>query len=65
MLAWVGIVAGILFIVAVVFFSGFFAARATCGYGCHRGYQNGQMGPGSSMSGGCPMMQMMPLVGQR
>ena len=36
-LAWVGIVAGILFIVAVVFFSGFFAAHATGGYGWHHG----------------------------
>ena len=58
-----GIVAGILFIVAVVFFSGFFAARATGGYGWHRGYQNAQMGPGGPMSGGCPMMQMQGGMG--
>lgn len=61
MLAWVGIVAGILFIVAVVFFSGFFAARATGGFGWHRGDQYGQMrsgtGMGAGMGGGCPMMQ--------
>ncbi|MCW1959299.1 MAG: hypothetical protein KIH64_012290 [Mycobacterium sp.] len=57
-LAWVGIVAGILFIIAVVFFSGFFAARASGGYGWHRGWQSGQMQPGSTMGGGCPMMQM-------
>ena len=50
-LAWVGIVAGALFIVAVVFFSGFFAGRTTDGYGWHRGAQ---------MGGGCPMMQMQP-----
>ncbi len=56
-LAWVGIVAGILFIVAVVFFSGFFAARATGGYGWHRGLQSGQMGSGGPMGAGCPMMQ--------
>ena len=56
-LAWVGIVAGILFIVAVVFFSGFFAARATGGYGWHRGDQSGQMGSGGPMGAGCPMMQ--------
>lgn len=62
-LAWVGIVAGILFIVAVVFFSGFFAARATGGYGWHRGYQNAQMGPGGPMGGGCPMMQMQGGMG--
>ncbi len=61
-LAWVGIVAGILFIVAVVFFSGFFAARASGGYGWHRGSQSGQMQmqPGGTMGGGCPMMQMQP-----
>ena len=58
-----GIVAGILFIVAVVFFSGFFAARATGGYGWHRGYQNAQMGPGGPMGGGCPMMQMQGGMG--
>ncbi len=61
-LAWVGIVAGILFIVAVVFFSGFFAARAT-GYGWHRGYQSGQMNSGGPMGGGCPMMQMQGGMG--
>jgi len=59
-LAWVGIVAGVVFIVAVVFFSGFFAARATGGYGWHRGPQGGQMQPGAPMGGGCPMMQMQP-----
>ncbi len=57
-LAWVGIVAGIVFIIAVVFFSGFFAARASSGYGWHRGLQSGQMQPGSPMGAGCPMMQM-------
>ena len=59
-LAWVGIVAGIVFVVAVVFFSGFFAARASGGYGWHRGWQSGQMQPGGPMGGGCPMMQMQP-----
>ena len=59
-LAWVGIVAGVLFIVAVVFFSGFFAGRTTDGYGWHRGVQNGQMRPDGMMGGGCPMMQMQP-----
>lgn len=56
-LAWVGIVAGVLFTVAVVFFSGFIAARTTDGYGWHRGYQNNQMRPGGPPGGGCPMMQ--------
>ncbi len=59
-LAWVGIVAGILFIVAAVFFSGFLAGRTTDGYGWHRGAQGGQMQPGGGMGGGCPMMQMQP-----
>ena len=59
-LAWVGIVAGILFIVAAVFFSGFFAGRTTDGYRWHRGTRNGQMQPGGPMGGGCPMMQMQP-----
>lgn len=59
-LAWVGIVAGVLFIVAVVFFSGFLAARATSDYGWHRGPQSGQMKPGGAAGGGCPMMQMQP-----
>ena len=62
-LAWVGIVAGILFIVAVVFFSGVFAARATGGVGWHRGNQSGQMGPDGPMSGSCPMMQMQGGMG--
>ena len=52
-LAWVGIVAGVVFTVAVIFFSGLAVGRSSGGYhGWHRGYQSGQMGPG----GGCPMM---------
>jgi hypothetical protein len=31
-LAWVGIIAGVLFIVAVIFFSGVFFGRASGGY---------------------------------
>ena len=51
-LAWVGIVAGVVFTVAVIFFSGLAVGRASSGYhGWHRGYQSGQMSPG-----GCPMM---------
>ncbi len=51
-LAWVGIVAGIVFTVAVIFFSGLALGRASGGYhGWQRGYQGGQMAPG-----GCPMM---------
>lgn len=62
-LAWVGIVAGILFIVAVVFFSGFFVGRAADGYGWHRGSQSSQMKPGAGMGGGCPMMQGGGMMG--
>lgn len=52
-LAWVGIVSGVVFTVAVIFFSGLALGRATGGYhSWHRDYQSGQMGPG----GGCPMM---------
>ena len=44
-LVWVGIVAGVVFIVAVIFFSGFFIGRSSygnfrCGY-----HQPGMMGP--------------------
>lgn len=59
-LAWVGIVAGVLLIIGAVFFAGFFVARASGGYGWHRGWQGGQMQPGGPMGGGCPMMQMQP-----
>lgn len=52
-LAWVGIIAGVVFIVAVIFFSGFVAGRASGGYsGWHHGYQGGQMGPGGTWPGG-------------
>lgn len=55
-LAWVGIIAGVLFIVAVIFFSGVFFGRASGGYhGWHRGYQGGQMGSNWSTDD-CPMM---------
>lgn len=51
-LAWVGIVAGVVFTVAVIFFSGLALGRATTNHhGWQRGYQGSQMGPG-----GCPMM---------
>jgi len=59
-LAWVGIAAGIVFIVGAVFFSGFFAARVAGGDGWHRGYERGQMGTDGPRSTGCPMMQMQP-----
>lgn len=54
-LAWVGIVTGVVFTVAVVFFSGMAVGWASGGYhGRDRGYQGGRMTPGD-----CPMMQGM------
>lgn len=47
MLAWVGIIAGLVFIVAVVFGSGFVLAG---------GYHNWHRGPASGQMS-CPMMQ--------
>ncbi|MDP7703293.1 MULTISPECIES: hypothetical protein [unclassified Mycobacterium] len=50
--AWtvVSITAGVVFIVAVIFFSGFFLGRSTSGpYGVHRGY-------GGETGSTCPMM---------
>jgi hypothetical protein len=59
-LAWVGIVAGVVFIVAAVFFSGFFIGRNSGGYDWNRmhpyGGQSpmgpGMMGPGQTGPGG-------------
>ena len=47
-LVWVGIVAGVVFIVAVIFFAGFFIGRSS--YGNFRGgyHQPGMMGPSQS-----------------
>lgn len=64
-LAWVGIVAGVVFIVAVVFFSGLALGRSSGYHGWHRGYPGpmgaGQMGPGQG--GGCPMMRSGGMMG--
>jgi hypothetical protein len=55
-LVWVGIVAGVVFIVAVVFFAGFFVGRSTSGVS-HGGYQQpGMMLPGETG----PYGQMWP-----
>lgn len=55
-LAWVGIIAGGLFIVGVIFVSGVYAGMATDGYrGWHRGSPVGQSGPAGPME--CPMMR--------
>jgi len=45
-LAWTGIVAAAVFVVAVVFFSGFFIGRTTGGFDGNRGYYHGTPGPG-------------------
>lgn len=51
--AWVGIVAGVLFIVAVIFFTGLVIGRSTAGYDdWQRGYHNGQMAPCKAQHGG-------------
>jgi hypothetical protein len=50
-LAWVGIAAGVVFILGAVFFSG---------DSWHRGYERGQMGTDGPRGTGCPMMQMQP-----
>ena len=61
-LAWVGIIAGGLFIVGVVFVSGVYAGMVTDGYhGWHRGSPVGQNGPGGSMQ--CPMMRQGGAMG--
>jgi hypothetical protein len=64
-LAWVGIVAGVVFIVAVVFFSGFVIGKHSGGHGqwghhmrgvhvFHRGGPPPMMGPGMWMGPGGP-----------
>jgi hypothetical protein len=59
-LAWVGIVTGVVFTVAVIFFSGFAIGRTSDGpRGWQRGPAAGQMAPG-----GCPMMGGMKGPGQ-
>lgn len=56
-LAWVGIIAGVVFIVAVIFFSGLFLGWSAGHrhHGWHPGYYGSQMQPGRQMSS-CPMM---------
>lgn len=65
-LAWVGIVAGVVFIVAVVFFSGFIIGKHSGGHGAwahhmhgvhvfHRGGPPPMMGPGTWMGPGGQM----------
>ena len=57
-LAWVGIVAGVVFIVAAIFFSGFVLGRASDGHhSWKRGYHSSQISKGPMGEGGCPMMR--------
>ncbi|PEG42790.1 hypothetical protein CQY20_02045 [Mycolicibacterium agri] len=63
LLVWVGIVAGVVFIVAVVFFSGFFVGRAT-NADSYGGYHHGGMtGPGWMMRPGWMMGPQGPWPG--
>lgn len=78
-LAWVGIVAGVVFVVAVIFVSGLIAGRTSGGYhGWRDGHQSDQMGqrgmtddgcpmwgPGGMMGPGQPFPSMMPQLPQR
>ncbi len=68
-LAWVGIIAGVVFVVAVIFFSGFFLGRSSDGhYGWHRGYYGGRdctypmMGPGLLPHVNVPATDSLPHV---
>lgn len=62
-LAWVGIIAGVLFVVAVIFFSGYFLSWSSGSHcGLHRGDHSGQTGPGDTM-GSCPMMGQGEMMG--
>ncbi len=53
--AWVAIVAGVVFVVAVIFLSGLFVGWSAGGLGGVDDRDAGQMGPGG-MTGECPMM---------
>jgi len=59
--AWVGIVAGVVFIVAVVFFSGFFLGAHSGG---HRGWHHGDREFGIIHKGPPPMFPMGPPRGE-
>ncbi|MGV0992943.1 MAG: hypothetical protein ACOYBX_11315 [Mycobacterium sp.] len=58
--AWVAIVAGIVFIVGSVFFTGFILGRHSGGHG-HGGWQHHRGGSEMQFRGGPPMMPMMPM----
>ncbi|BAX93731.1 hypothetical protein [Mycobacterium shigaense] len=52
--AWVGIVAGVVFVVAVIFFSGVILGRSSDGFGWRHG--GGSDWPGGGRAATCPMM---------
>lgn len=54
-LAWVGIIAGVVFVAAVVFYSGLLLGWSSDGYGGHFGRPANHTVPGGK-SGSCPMM---------
>lgn len=66
LLTWVGIIAGVVFIVSLIFFSGFFLGRATHGPyggrdgGCSMMDSGGRMGPGGMGPGGMMGPQQTP-----
>lgn len=67
-LAWVGIIAGVVFTVAVIFFSGYLLGRASDGHkGWQRGGHGAQFGQGPAQfgqgPGGCPMMRHCSMMG--
>lgn len=62
--AWVGIVAGVVFIVALVFFSGFLIGWSNSDHrGWHRGYDSSRMWPGAEPMERCPMMSPGGMMG--
>jgi hypothetical protein len=61
-LAWVGIIAGVVFVVAVVFYSGLLLGWSSESYGGHFGRPANHMTPGG-MSGSCPMMSPGGMMG--
>ncbi|ORA76054.1 hypothetical protein BST25_03525 [Mycobacterium heidelbergense] len=62
--ATVGIIAGVVFVVAVVFFSGVLLGGYYGGYGGFDGRSVYQMGPGGK-AGACPMMGRDGMMGPR
>jgi hypothetical protein len=60
--AWVGIVGGVVFVVAVIFFAGLFLGWSSGGYGDDDGRSACEMSSGG-MTGRCPMMGPDGMIG--